>query len=109
MRAYFGEFLFWLHALAIVFYVSLAFFLSLPVIILLTFLHRAHLVVFGECWMSRVQKRLGFLSHEMDFLQLVVKRLFQKNIDSRRSHYLDFSFAALTLGIASARYAFALI
>ena len=97
------ELLFWTHILVILFAVSTAFLFPLPTVVVLTVLHRAHVVVLGGCALTRLQRSMGLLPEEKDFLQLAAERLFNREITRAQSRLLDYFFVSLTLMLSVLR------
>jgi len=91
-RKFVIDVLFWLHILVILFAVLMGLFVSLPLVLLLIFLHRIHLTFFKECLLSKLQRRLRGLPSDMSFLQFVSFKFFGKKISLRQSYYLDYGF-----------------
>ena len=87
------QFIFWLHALFVMAAVSIGFFISPLVAFGLVILHRAHIYFFGECLLSKFQRKAGGLPEGMNFLQLASKKLFGKEISSSQSRIIDYSLA----------------
>ncbi len=94
------EILFWLHVFFIIAAVSVGLFVTPYLAFALVTLHRIHLFIFGECVLSRVQKKTGGLPEDMNFLQLAVKRFFQKEISVPASRIIDYCLAGSALAIA---------
>jgi hypothetical protein len=94
------EALFWLHVIFIVAAVSLGLFVTPLVAFVLIIFHRAHVFFFGECLLSKIQKRMGSLPKDISFLQLASKRFFQKDISRTASRILDYSLAVSVLAIS---------
>lgn len=94
------EILFWAHLLFIFFAVAAGLFLSPLVALLLVILHRAHIFLFGECLLSKIQRKVGSLPKRMDFLQMAVKRFSGKEIGVSASRALDYSLAGALLAIS---------
>ena len=98
------EILFWVHIALILLYISIGFFLSLPIIILIVAGHRMQFVIIGDCALSRIQKFIGELPQGTDFLQFAAKKLFNKSITQWHSKALDYLFLVLTLSIGFLRH-----
>ncbi len=94
------EILFWLHIFFIIAAVSVGLFVTPYLAFALVALHRIHVFLFGECVLSKVQKKAGGLPGNMNFLQLAVKRFFQKEISSPASQILDYCLAGSVLVIS---------
>ena len=92
--------LFWIHVGGIIFVLLIGFLFTLPTVLLVVVIHRSHTLVFKECLLSKLQKNLGGLPKNMSFLQFASLRLFAKNISSKQSHLLDYSFVFICVGIA---------
>lgn len=97
------SFLFWLHAVAIAAAILLGFFVTPLWALALVAAHRLHVILLGECLLSKIQRRTGGMPHDKNFLQLLSKRLFQKEIGYRGSQILDYSLAGTMIAIALVR------
>lgn len=97
------EVLFWSHLIFILIAISTGVIFSLQTVIILVLLHRFHTLIFKGCAFSKVQRITGGLPKNIDFLQYSIKRLFGTDIDRKQSKILDYSFAFLTIFIASLR------
>ena len=100
---YMKELFFWLHILIIIFAVSTPFLFSLPVVVSLVVLHRAHVLFWGGCAFSRLQKSLALLPQEKDFIQSASERLFRREITRQQSRVVDYFLVSLTLGLSVVR------
>lgn len=97
------EILFWIHCALVLGAVLSGLFIPLAFVCALALIHRAHMVVFRGCALSRLQKALGGLPDQMDFLEFASRRLLRKKLTQRESMILDYSFLTVSLGIAAAR------
>lgn len=85
------ELLFWLHITIIVGGLFMGFLLPLQLVVGIVFLHRMQFLIFNDCLLSKFQKRLRSLPEKKHFLQFAVKKIFNKQISDRQSHYLDYT------------------
>ena len=69
-------------------------------VVVLVALHRLHMIIFDGCLISKLQNLTGGLPKEMNFLQLVVKKIFQREIDLAQSQRLDYFITVLAVVIA---------
>ena len=84
--------------------VSTGFLFPLPVVVGLVLLHRAHVYLLGGCALTRLEKRLGALPMDQDFLQSAVVRLLRKPITRAQSHILDYVIVPFTVMVAAVRW-----
>src|SRR3990167_8480229 len=92
--------LFWLHIGVIVFGVSMGLFLPLSVVLLLIALHRMQFLVFQDCLLSKLQKRVRGLRQQEHFLQSVVHKVFRKKISKHGAKRLDYMLVLSSIIIA---------
>ena len=88
-----NEVFFWGHLFFIPLAISIGLFLPLGVVVGLVVVHRLHTFIFGGCFFSRLQRYLGGLPEERDFLQAVSERVFSRKINKRQSKIIDYSLA----------------
>lgn len=96
--------LFWLHITFIAAATSLGFYLSVPVVIGLVIIHRLHIITFGECLLSRLQRQIGPMNNQNNFLQIVVKRLLQADLTPQASQVLDVGLATFPVSVAVVKH-----
>ena len=75
-------------------------FLPLSVALLLIALHRMQFLVFQDCLLSKVQKRVQGLSSKEHFLQFAVRKLFRKKISEHGAKRLDYALVLSSIIIA---------
>ncbi|GEM_PF-4413351 len=92
-----GDFLFWLHIFIIVFSVLSG--LWLPTLLVLAFavLHKTHLIVLGDCLLTRFKKYTKTIKEDEVFLQYAMKRLLKVVISKRESELINYSIYALAV------------
>ncbi|OGC81855.1 MAG: hypothetical protein A2788_01300 [Candidatus Abawacabacteria bacterium RIFCSPHIGHO2_01_FULL_46_8] len=100
-----AEILFWFHVSIIPLSIFAGLFLLLPTVIFVFIIHRLHFVVFGECLISRLQKYLGAMPRDLDFIQFAAKRLWGKEITKRISKLVDYAVVLLSISIAMLKHA----
>jgi hypothetical protein len=83
--------------------VSAGLFFPFSIVVLLVILHRVHMFLFSGCLLSRLQKSVGALPSNQNFLQFAAKRLFKKDISVMQSQVLDYSFVGCALLLALLR------
>jgi len=95
--------LFWAHVALIVSFPAIGWkagpFLMLAIIIA----HRAHVMVLGECALSKIQRRAGGLPHGMTFLQQVLQRIFNKSWSVRQCQLADYAIVAVAFLVSCTR------
>jgi len=97
-------FLFWFHVGVGLAGVALGAFLSLPVIITLVIAHRLHILLFRGCAISRLQQVLGHFPRQVNFLQVVSRKFFKRDITSVQVRIFDYSLGLTPIIIATIRY-----
>lgn len=95
--------LFWAHILFIFAAISTGLYLPITTVLILIILHRIHVLIFNECLFSRLQKCLGGIPQNQNFLQYTSEKLFNKKITISQSKYLDLSIAFTPLILATFR------
>lgn len=94
------HFLFWMHALFLAVAVFLGLFVTPLAALLLIAVHRLHVILFGECALSKIQRRVGGLPPGVNFLQHLALEIFGREISYRSSQILDYSLAGTMLAVA---------
>ena len=97
------ESLFWLHMIIIIIGVLMGLVLPLPVVLIIVIIHRLQFLLFDDCLLSKYQKQLQGISQHTHFLQFAVKKIFNKNINDKQSHWLDYGLVGAALVIAIIR------
>lgn len=90
------EFLFWSHFILIVLAIASGFFLHWSVVLILIFFHKIHLLIFGDCILTRLKWHKRTIGAEENFLQYAVRRFFMKRITTQTSEYINHAIYALT-------------
>jgi hypothetical protein len=96
----FNEFLFWFHTLLIGAYVSIGIFISIQWILFITALHRLHILILGDCLISRWHNKLGGFPREMNFFQYAIYRFTGKIIHRRQERIYDYCLVSCCFIIA---------
>ncbi len=96
-------FLFWAHIVFIFVSVAVGFFVSPLLVAFLVAFHRIHVFFFGECILSKMQRKIGGLPENVNFLQLAVKKFFRKEISPWESRLIDYCLAGSILVVAIIR------
>ena len=102
MKKHISRIIFWAHLLAILAAVAVGLFVGPLWMLGFIILHRAHVLLFGECALSKVQRRFGGLPEGVNFLQLAARKLLQKNWSLRQAQLADY-------GLVTAAFALSLI
>jgi len=97
---YQARFIFWLHISAIFIAVILGFIFSPLIMVALAIFHRAHVFLFEECILSRIQRIFGGLPKNMSFIQFAYQKFFNGTISLKQSQLADYFFVSLALVIS---------
>lgn len=97
MTVNFDEFLFWLHTAVIAGATASGFFLPLPVVIASIVIHKLHLVIFGDCLLTKMKRYLAAIDKSEDFIQHAVKRFFHHHISRTQSNFVNYGIYGITL------------
>jgi hypothetical protein len=100
------SFLFWTHVSIVLVAISIGFFLPFYAVLLLVGAHRLHMILFDGCALSRLQRRLGSLSTDYDFLQVAAKKLFGTKLSSKGSIVLDYILISIPISVSAAKVLF---
>jgi len=103
-KNFFVETFFWLHVSIILFLIVSVFILSPIIVIFLVALHRVHLLIFGSCVLSILQRHFDTIPQDKNFFQFVVWRIFKKEISHKQADFIDYSIMFFVIGIAILRY-----
>jgi len=92
--------LFWAHLsfIAGAMFVGLIF--PLYVVIALIAIHRLHVHLLNGCFLTTIKQKLHAMPSNMDFIQHVSHKLFNKSLNIRQSKAIDYSIVIMTLLIA---------
>lgn len=94
------ESIFWIHIGVIVSALFIGIFVSLPVVLFLVVVHRAHVFALEECILSKLHKKRRGMPKNMTFLQFTSQKIFGKNISLQQSHLLDYGLVLICISIA---------
>ena len=100
----FGEFLFWLHVVIIAIAIVSGFFLPLPVVIAAIVVHKLHLVIFGDCLLTKIKRHIAAIEKSEDFLQHAVRRFFHQPINRTQSNFINYCIYGITLLLSISQY-----
>lgn len=100
MIKYLDKILFWSHLFLILAYLLSGLVFSFWAVLFVSFLHRLHLRIFNGCILSKLQIKLKHFSEDLNFFQVVVKKLLKKEIGLKSADYIGYSVFALSLFIA---------
>ncbi len=92
-----GDFLFWLHIAAIILAVLSGLWLPTALVLVLIVLHKIHLVVFGDCLLTKLKKYAKIISKDEVFFQYATKRLLKVVTSKRESELINYAIYALTI------------
>ncbi|MBS3127305.1 hypothetical protein J4228_04010 [Candidatus Woesearchaeota archaeon] len=92
--------LFWLHMAVILFGVFMGLLFSFPIVLLIIGVHRTQFLIFKDCLISKLQKRLHGIPLGTHFLQFAVVKMFGKEISERQAKQIDYFLLGSTLAIA---------
>jgi len=95
-----GEILFWFHIGVIIFAVLSGLWLPTSVVLVLIVLHKIHLIVLGDCLLTKLKKYTKIIASDEDFLQYAAKRLFGAVIGKHASELINYAIYALTILIS---------
>jgi hypothetical protein len=63
-------------------------------------LHRLHVFLLGECALSKLQRRLGGLPSDQNFLQYTAQKLFGQQWSIRKCRLVDLSIVLVSFALA---------
>lgn len=86
--------LLYIHLLIIVAAIATGFFLPLWLVIFLVILHRIHIHLFQGCIVSHMQRFLGGLPREHDFLKECFYTYTNKMLSNQQEKWLDYYLAS---------------
>lgn len=98
------EVLFWVHVGVGLVGASVGFYLSLPIVLGLIVVHRLHLLVFRGCAISRFQQYLGHFPEQVNFLQVVAKKILKRDINSFQVILADYTLVIIPISAAAIRF-----
>lgn len=104
MTVNFSEFLFWLHVVTIAIAIISGFFLPLPVVIAAIVVHKLHLVIFGDCLLTKMKRQIATIEKNEDFLQHVARRFFHQHINQTQSNFINYCIYGITLLLSIIQY-----
>lgn len=104
MTVNFGEFIFWLHIIVIAGAIASGFFLPLPVAIVTIVIHKLHLLIFSDCLLTKMKRRIAALDESEDFLQHAVRRFFHQHINQTQSNLINYGIYGITLLLSISQY-----
>lgn len=85
------EILFWGHVAFILTALSIGFFMSFPIVLMLVTLHRVHVIFFDGCFFTKFKQRLGLMPYNLNFLAFASIKILGKPLSERATVYLDYS------------------
>lgn len=100
------EILFWFHIFILIVAASIGFFLHFSTTVTLVIAHRIHVFFLKGCLISRIQKAVGAISAEEDFIQESSRRLFKKELTSAQSRKIDYILASIPIAVSFVRFLF---
>lgn len=92
-----GDFLFWLHIAVIILAVLSGLWLPTTLVLVLIVLHKIHLIVLGDCLLTKLKKYTKTIGKDEVFLQYAAKRLFKVVISNQESELINYCFYMLTV------------
>lgn len=98
------EILFWTHFGIGIAGMSIGFYFSLPIVMALVVGHRIHVVLFRGCFVSRIQQYLGHFPEQVNFLQVVAKKILKRDINSFQVILADYTLAIIPISAAAIRF-----
>lgn len=104
MTINFGELLFWLHIVIIAGAIVSGFFLPLPVVIAAIVIHKLHLIIFGDCLLTKMKRNIAAIEKNEDFLQHAVRRFFHQHINQTQSNVINYCIYGITLLLSIFQY-----
>ncbi len=99
-----GALLFWLHLTIIVLAVVSGFFLPILLVFTLIVLHKIHLIIFGDCLLTLMKRRVNTITADEDFIQYTANRFFKKTPTRKQSKTVQWSIYAATLSLSASRF-----
>ena len=98
------SFLFWVHIMVGLAGMALGFYLSLPIVITLVIAHRVHLFLFRGCFISRIQQALGHFPRQVNFLEVVARKLWRRDITKAQVKVFDVAISTTPVFVALVKY-----
>lgn len=98
-----NQLLFWAHVALIVSFPAIGWKAGPLVMLAIIIAHRAHVMLLGECALSKIQRKTGGLPHGMTFLQLVSSRLLKMEWSMRQAQWADYSIVAVAFLVSCTR------
>ena len=95
--------LFWAHVALVVSFPIIGWEAGPLLMLAIIIAHRAHVMLLGECALSKLQKRLGGLPHDIHFLQQVSQKIFNKSWSVRQCQLADYAIVAVAFLVSCAR------
>lgn len=92
-----GELLFWLHMGVIILAVLSGLWLPTMLVFVLVVLHKIHLIVLGDCFLTKLKKYTKTIGKDEVFLQYAAKRFLGVAISKYESELINYTIYALTI------------
>jgi len=81
-----------IHALIMVGFFVLAYFVELRWVVLVWLIVEIHLIIFDGCVVTRIQQKLGGVSADSDFIPHIAKKLFHIDLTEKQHEITGAAF-----------------